>query len=182
MFRKISLHASFHSLIEPFEDTRLGLLVVNGVVMDAVLLQQTLDGTVQEFQSFICLHRRRTVVDGQVFQCRHQRRCRLLFRVECTRRPPRRHYRERNVVPLLSFSVRQIKENDLPLLVASSHDEATPLETTSQRFMQVYASCSINHCSTAIFRHARDAPLGVDSAVTSRLLCVEVDVFEVIDE
>ena len=58
MFRNVSPHALFQNLIEPFDDTRPGLLVVNGEVMDAVLLQQILNGTVQEFESFIGLHRR----------------------------------------------------------------------------------------------------------------------------
>ena len=74
IFRKVSPHASFLRLIEPFDDTRLGLLVVSGKLMDDVLLQQTLNGKVQEFGSFIGLQRRGPGhgVGEQTFQRRHQ--------------------------------------------------------------------------------------------------------------
>ena len=55
MFRHVFSHAHFQRLIEPFDDTCLGLLVVSREVTDDVLLQHTLDGTVQEFESFVDL-------------------------------------------------------------------------------------------------------------------------------
>ena len=67
MFRHGSPHARLQRSIEPFDDPRLGLLVVSGKLMDAVLLQQTLHGSVQKRKSFIGLQRRWSVVGEQPF-------------------------------------------------------------------------------------------------------------------
>ena len=79
IFRKVSPHTRLQRSVEPFDDTRLGLLVMNGEMRDTVLLQQTPHGSVEELQTFVCLQGCRRDVDQQSFQCRHQRRRRLVF-------------------------------------------------------------------------------------------------------
>lgn len=66
MFHHVSPHVRLQRSIEPFDDARLGLLVVSGKVMDAVLLQQTLHGSVQKTKSFIGLQHRWSVVGEQL--------------------------------------------------------------------------------------------------------------------
>ena len=55
VFREVSPHARLQRTIESFDDARLRLRVVSGEVMDAVLLQQSLNGSIQKFESLICL-------------------------------------------------------------------------------------------------------------------------------
>ena len=74
VFRQVSPHARLQRSIESFDDARLRLLVVNGDVMDAVLLLQSLNGTIQNFETFICLQRLWPVFGERVFQGCHQRR------------------------------------------------------------------------------------------------------------
>ena len=45
VFREVSPHARLQRSIESFEDARLRLRVVIGEVMDAVLLQQSMNGS-----------------------------------------------------------------------------------------------------------------------------------------
>ena len=56
VFREVSPHMRLQRSTESFDDARLRLLAVSGEVLDAVLLQQNLNGeTMQKFESFICL-------------------------------------------------------------------------------------------------------------------------------
>ena len=56
-FVTVSPNARLQRSIESFDDARIRLLVVSGKVIDALLLQQSLNGTIQKFKSFICLQR-----------------------------------------------------------------------------------------------------------------------------
>ena len=51
VFRQVSPHAHLHRSIKYFDDARLRLLGVSGEVMDAVLLQHSLNETIKEFKS-----------------------------------------------------------------------------------------------------------------------------------
>ena len=57
MFREVSPHARLQRTVESFDDARLRLGVVSGKVMDAVFFQQSLNGLIQKFESFISLQR-----------------------------------------------------------------------------------------------------------------------------
>ena len=73
MFRKVLPHGRLQYSIESFDNASLGLLVMGGEVMDALLLQHTLNGTVQEFETCIGLQHHWPNVCEHTFQ-----RCRLL--------------------------------------------------------------------------------------------------------
>ena len=70
-FVTVSPHACLQRSVESFDDARLRLLVVSGEVMDAVLLQQRLNGTIQKFKSFICLQRLWPAFGQRTFQRCH---------------------------------------------------------------------------------------------------------------
>ena len=57
VFREVSPHACLRRTIESFDDARLRLRVVSGEMVDAVLLQQSLNGFIQKFEFLICLQR-----------------------------------------------------------------------------------------------------------------------------
>ena len=57
VFHEVSPHARLQCSIESFDDARLRLRVVTGEVMDAVLIQQSLNGSIKKFESLICLQR-----------------------------------------------------------------------------------------------------------------------------
>ena len=74
VFREVSPHARLQRTIECFDDARLRLRVVSGEVMDAVLLQQSLNGSIKKFASLICLQRHCLIFGERSFQRCHQRR------------------------------------------------------------------------------------------------------------
>ena len=53
VFREVSPHTRLQRSIESFDDAPFRLRVVSGKVMDAVLLQQSLNGPIQKFESLI---------------------------------------------------------------------------------------------------------------------------------
>ena len=57
VFREVSPHARLQRTIESFNDARLRLRVASGEVMDAILLQQSLNGYIQIFEFLICMQR-----------------------------------------------------------------------------------------------------------------------------
>ena len=65
--------------IESFDDARFRFRVVSEEVMDAVLLQQSLNGPIQKFESLICLQRLWPAFGERAFQRRHQRCCGLVL-------------------------------------------------------------------------------------------------------
>ena len=67
VFRQVSPHARLQRSIESFNDDRLRLHVVSGEVMGAVLLQQSLNGTIKKFKFFICLQRLRPAFGERTF-------------------------------------------------------------------------------------------------------------------
>ena len=73
-FGTVSPHARLQRSIESFDDARLRLLVVSGEMMDGVLLQQSLNGTMKKFKSFICLQRLWPAFGERTFQRCHQQR------------------------------------------------------------------------------------------------------------
>ena len=48
VFREVSPHTRLQRSIESFDDARFRLRVVSGEVVDAVLLQQSLNGSIQK--------------------------------------------------------------------------------------------------------------------------------------
>ena len=72
MLREVPPHARLQRVIEPFDDARLCLLVVSREMADAVLLQQRLQRSVAEFQSFVGLPRRRHDIRQQFFKRYHE--------------------------------------------------------------------------------------------------------------
>ena len=55
VFREVTPHARLQRSIESFDDSRLRLRVVSGEVMDAVLLQQSLNDFIKKFESLASL-------------------------------------------------------------------------------------------------------------------------------
>ena len=137
VFRQVSPHARLQRSIESFDDARLRLRVVSGEVMDAVLLQQWLNGTIKTFESFICLQRLWPVFGERTFQRCHRRRRELVlqrntpghFREDVV------HREEKGHAVVVIFFIRQVDEIGLPLLMPTSLDDASSLETSSRRFV-----------------------------------------------
>ena len=105
--------------------------------MDAVLLQQRLNGTIKKFKSFICLQRLWSAFGERTFQRCHPPRGGLVLQ----RNTPghfredidRREEKGRTVVVVLQ--IRQVDETGLPLLKSTSHDNASSPEMSSRRFV-----------------------------------------------
>ena len=98
--------------------------------MDAVLLQQSLNGPIQKFESLICLQRLWPAFGERAFQCYHQRRRGLVLQ----RNAPGHFredvdHREENVhTDVVSFKIQQVDEIGLSLLTWTSRDDASSLE------------------------------------------------------
>ena len=118
LFREVSPHARLQRSIESFHDTRLRLHVVSGEVMDAVLLQQNLNGFIQKFQSLICLQRLWPAVGERVFQRRHQRHRGLVLQrnIPGHFREDVDNFKEKFHTVVVVFQIRQVNEIGLPLL------------------------------------------------------------------
>ena len=137
VFREVSPHARLQRSIEYFDDARLRFRVVNGEVMDAVLLQLNLNGSIQKFESLICLQRLWSAFGERAFQRLHCR-CRglvLQWNAPGHFREDVDHREEKGHTVVVGFQFRQVDVIGLPMLMWTSHDDESSPEMTSRRFM-----------------------------------------------
>ena len=177
VFREVTPHARLQRSIESFDDSRLRLRVVSGEVMDAVLLQQSLNDFIQKFESLICLKRLWPAFGERSFQRRHQRRRGLVLQQNSPShfRGDVDHLEVKGHTVVVIFQIRQDDEIGLPLLKWTSHDDASSPEMTFRRFVYGIGVLFRQPFFDDFVRHARDASQGVDSAVTRHPFQIQVD-------
>ena len=138
--------------VEPFDDIRLGLVIMNGEMVDTMLLQQTPHGSVEELQTFVCLQGCRRDVDQQSFHCRLQRRRLLVFSEERTRPVLKRRRSpstETRIRRCLFFSFVKSTRSACYWWLRPPTMTRRLLNRILTGLCKVYASCSDNHCLMA---------------------------------
>ena len=168
VFREVSPHTRLQRSIESFDDARFRLRVVSGEVVDAVILQQSLNGPIQKFESLIFLQRLWPAFGERALQRRHQRCCGIALQWNAPShfREDVDHREEKGHTVVVGFQIRQVDEIGLPLLTWTSHDDASSPEMTSRRFVYGIGVLFRQPLFDDFPRYARDASQGVDTSVT----------------
>ena len=108
VFREVSPLTRLLRSVESFDDARFRLRVVSGEVVDAVLLQQSLNGPIQKSESLICLQRLWPAFGERAFQSRHQRCCGFILQRNAPShfREDVDHREEKGHTVVVSFQIR----------------------------------------------------------------------------